>query len=221
MRVVFFVMQYTSHMTGIISLAADSAALGDYANALLLMGYIACFVLGAICTTMLTLWAKCYHLHSQYALPLIVEAIMLIGFALGWQNLEGQDGVLPLFIAVICFVMGLQNALITKVSSAIIRTTHITGMTTDLGIEIGRLLVAKRGCSDRISSIKNAQHHGVIIVTFLVGGVVGAMGVNIIGVMTFVIIASFLLIIAWGQVRRDYTLFVKIKIRNKRSNGHG
>ncbi len=66
----FLVMQYTSHMTGIISLAADSVVLGDYVNALLLMGYIACFVLGV------------------------------------------------------------QNALITKVSSAIIRTTHITGMTT-------------------------------------------------------------------------------------------
>jgi len=37
----------------------------------------------------------------------------------------------------LCFIMGLQNAVITKISHAEIRTTHVTGLVTDVGIELG------------------------------------------------------------------------------------
>lgn len=46
----------------------------------------------------------------------------------------------PLTVALLCFVMGLQNAMITKISKAEIRTTHVTGLVTDIGIEIGKSL---------------------------------------------------------------------------------
>ena len=45
---------------------------------------------------------------------------------------------------VLCYIMGLQNAVITKISNAEIRTTHITGLVTDLGIEIGKMLYLNR-----------------------------------------------------------------------------
>ncbi|WP_316568022.1 DUF1275 family protein [Myxococcus sp. MxC21-1] len=35
--------------------------------------------------------------------------------------------------------MGLQNALVTRVSGAVVRTTHITGILTDIGIQVVRL----------------------------------------------------------------------------------
>lgn len=211
----FLVAQYTSHMTGIISLAADSAALGDYFSALLLIGYIACFVVGAIFTTAITLSAKRYHLHSQYALPLAAEAAILLGFALSWQNASPSTDAIPLFIAIICFVMGLQNALITKVSSAIIRTTHITGMTTDLGIEIGRLLFARKVGIDRMATTQNAKHHIIIISTFFVGGVIGAVGVNVIGAATFILIALMLALLAYPQIRKDYCFRLKRQRRKR------
>jgi len=43
-----------------------------------------------------------------------------------------------------CFIMGLQNAVVTEISNAEIRTTHMTGNVTDLGIELGRLLYWNR-----------------------------------------------------------------------------
>lgn len=211
----FLVAQYTSHMTGIISLAADSAALGDYFSAALLIGYIACFVMGAIVTAAITLFAKRYHLHSQYALPLALEAIILLCFALCWQESSPSSEVIPFFIATICFVMGLQNALITKASSAIIRTTHITGMTTDLGIEIGRLLVAQKTDIDRTSTIQNAKHHIIIIATFFAGGVIGALGVNAIGTITFMLIALMLALLAYPQLQKDLCFHLKIQKRRR------
>ena len=44
----------------------------------------------------------------------------------------------------LCFIMGLQNATVTKISGARIRTTHVTGMVTDVGIELGKLVYWNR-----------------------------------------------------------------------------
>jgi len=46
----------------------------------------------------------------------------------------------PLTVMLLRFMMGLQNAVHTKISKAEIRTTHIT----DLGIELGKLLYVNR-----------------------------------------------------------------------------
>jgi uncharacterized membrane protein YoaK (UPF0700 family) len=45
----------------------------------------------------------------------------------------------------LCFIMGLQNATVTKISGARIRTTHVTGIVTNMGIELGKLLYWNRG----------------------------------------------------------------------------
>jgi uncharacterized membrane protein YoaK (UPF0700 family) len=50
----------------------------------------------------------------------------------------------PFTVVLLCFIMGLQNAIVTKLSNAVIRTTHMTGIVTDLGIELGKLLYWNR-----------------------------------------------------------------------------
>jgi len=42
------------------------------------------------------------------------------------------------------FTMGLQNSLVTKISNATVRTTHLTGLFTDLGIELSQLFFYKQ-----------------------------------------------------------------------------
>lgn len=212
MPAAFFWLCNIQHMTGLISLAADNAAIGEYGTAIALMAYIVCFIVGATCTTLITLYAKRYHLHSQFALPLLLEALALAAFSLLWFILEPQESAVSYFIAVLCFVMGIQNALITKVSSAIIRTTHITGMTTDLGIEIGRLLVGK---SNRFTKT-NIRRHSTIILAFFTGGFLGATGVNIIGVFTFVIISLSLTTLIYPPLAEDCSFSLKAAIRKRK-----
>ncbi len=54
--------------------------------------------------------------------------------------------------------MGLQNATITKISGAVIRTTHLTGVTTDLGIETVQYLMPSRYCpSDQFQAFVDAE----------------------------------------------------------------
>ncbi|WP_394331199.1 DUF1275 family protein [Chryseobacterium luteum] len=39
--------------------------------------------------------------------------------------------------------MGLQNALVTRVSQSVVRTTHLTGLFTDLGMDLSKLFFFK------------------------------------------------------------------------------
>ncbi|WP_175108596.1 YoaK family protein, partial [Pararobbsia alpina] len=138
--------QYTSHMSGIVSSLADNMILGQVAFVASAAGSVAAFLLGAASSAILINWGRQHGVQSVYATPLLLEAILLLCFGLLGANLEAHRlFYIPLTVALLCFVMGLQNAMITKISKSEIRTTHMTGLVTDIGIELGKSLYWNRG----------------------------------------------------------------------------
>jgi hypothetical protein len=67
---------------GIASAIADDAALGNVAYAFAGIALLAWFVLGAACSAVLINWGRRRHLNSRYALPLLLEAFLLLCFGL-------------------------------------------------------------------------------------------------------------------------------------------
>jgi uncharacterized membrane protein YoaK (UPF0700 family) len=102
--------QYTSHMSGIFSAIADHLALGAFGLVLVGLGTLFAFTAGAACSAMLINWGSRSGRGSRYALPLLLEAALLLGFGvLGGLVRDGLGPVLggaPL----LCFIMGLQKA---------------------------------------------------------------------------------------------------------------
>ena len=143
----FLVVQmYTSHMSGFLSLLADNLVLGNMALVLSAVGVLWAFLSGAGTTAILVNWARAHQLRSGFALPLLLEAVLMLLFGLmgaitlTWHTVFA----VPLTVLLLAFIMGLQNAVVTKLSSAQIRTTHMTGVITDLGIEMGKMLYWNR-----------------------------------------------------------------------------
>lgn len=177
----FAVGQYTSHMTGYLSQVADGLVLMNLRMLGISLGAILCFMLGAATSAVLINWARERHRQRrrQYALPLTVEGVLLLLFATfgsGAAREAGEPGLLAAML-MLCFVMGLQNATITKISGARIRTTHATGMITDVGIEAGRAayrLIAP-GSGVRVNGA-NLRMLLRILGAFLAGGIAGAVG---------------------------------------------
>jgi uncharacterized membrane protein YoaK (UPF0700 family) len=198
----FIVRQYTSHMTGILSLAADDISVGRFAEAGLLLGCIACFVLGAALTTILILRARAKSLHSQYSASLLLEAAILVAIVAFISGFTDTPAVIPITIAALCFLMGLQNALITKASGAVVRTAHVTGMSTDLGIELGRFLA---GVEEPVPSMRRAKVKLfiTIIATFFLGGIIGALVLARTGAVGLLPIAFLLMLISLPPIWRD------------------
>lgn len=204
------VHQYTSHMTGILSTMADATALQQWPTALAALGGLAAFLIGASFSAVLVLFGKRRNLRSAFALPLLLEALLLLVFGLLGARLATVSGLfVPATVMLLCFMMGLQNALISKVSNAVIRTTHVTGMITDLGIEIGKLVYWNRR-HDRVGGPVRADRNHMrilswLIGSFFVGGVLGAIGFTRFGYVATVPLAVLLVLFAFAPVLDDIT----------------
>jgi uncharacterized membrane protein YoaK (UPF0700 family) len=201
--------QYTSHMTGIVSSIADNTALGDLQSVLSGIGALLSFLAGAACSAILINWARRQKLRSKYAIPLMIEAVLLLIFGLLGGNLERERWLfVPVTVSLLCFVMGLQNAMITKLTRAEIRTTHITGMVTDIGIELGKLFYWNASKHSRVEPLVGAERAKLrLLVTltslFLVGGIIGALGFKHVGFIATLPIAALLLTLAFVPMVDD------------------
>jgi len=190
------VRQYTSHMSGVVSAMADNLALGN--GGLLLAG--------AALTALLVNWGRRRNRQGAYAVPLVVEAALLLVFGvIGHRWEEGTPLVVPATVMLLCFTMGLQNAIITKLSNAEIRTTHMTGMVTDIGIELGKMLYFNRTATGQDVGANWAKVRllGTLVGMFFCGGVVGALGFKYVGFGFTVPLAFVLLILAAVPVFDD------------------
>lgn len=208
--------QYTSHMTGIVSSMADELALGHLTLALAALGAWLAFLSGAATTALLINWARRYRLRSQYALSLMLEALLLLVFGVTGTHLaEMADLLAPVTVTLLCYIMGLQNAIITKASGATIRTTHLTGMSTDMGIEIGKMLYYNHRSIPELEVRANRDKllmHGLLIGFFFVGGVTGALGFKHSGFGATVVLAAVLAVMAVGPIFHD----MRLRLRHRR-----
>ena len=184
---------YSSHMTGAVSTLADRLALGDLAGALVCLGLVVCFVLGAAASTLLANEGQRRGLAGIHALSIMAEAVLLAGLAAAdaWApQLWGGLG----FVLGMSALMGLQNAVVTRISNARIRTTHVTGMVTDIGIELGNLLdiaLRRRRRAEAAVNLEKLGLHGATVAAFLLGGVGGVFAYRALG-------AGMLLLVAVG-----------------------
>jgi uncharacterized membrane protein YoaK (UPF0700 family) len=183
-------------MSGIVSAMADNLALGSVS--LLMAGLFAMlsFLAGATCTSVMVRWARQRSLRSEYALPLILEAFLLFAFGFTGHVFESKE-VLGT-VALLCFTMGLQNAIVTKISGAVIRTTHLTGMVTDVGIKLGRMVYGHLSRTPPLAHVDTGKLTLLtsLIALFFGGGVIGALGFRHIGFLFTVPLALVLLVLA-------------------------
>ena len=156
-----FEHQAVSHLTGTTSLLGAVLAQGDLRAIVHLWGMLIAFCVGAMLSG-LVIQDQTLKLGRRYGVALALEAALLL---LSIPLFKQQQIWGALLAAMAC---GLQNAMVTTYSGAAVRTTHLSGMFTDLGIGLGHLL---RGMP---LPMRRLTLSGLIISGFLGGGVLGA-----------------------------------------------
>lgn len=129
-----------SHVTGTTTWFGLAVAEGDLGKVLFFGLLVGTFWLGAVISAVLTEGARRRGVRSKYILPLAFEAVLLGVFAIGLGllisgTLDDSRAHVWWLLAAASLAMGLQNATITKISGNIVRTTHLTGVVTDFGLE--------------------------------------------------------------------------------------
>lgn len=153
--------QAITHLTGNTSLLGAALVAGDTLATIHLAGMIGAYVAGAMLSGLIV-QDSTLQLGRRYGVVLTIEAVMLLAAIplFRQQHLAG-----PLLAAMAC---GLQNAMTTTYSGALIRTSHLSGMFTDLGIMLGHAL---RGM---VLGRRRLSLCVLIISFFFVGGLLGA-----------------------------------------------
>ena len=155
---------YTSHITGHLSNAADEFALGRWQTGLLALSGVLAYLTGATHSGWIILWAKRFRFHSSYALSMWMEALYLLLFGLlGVALSHIGSAMVPPTVLFLSFIMGMHNTVMTVLSGGAIRSTHMTGTVTDLGIELAKVLYYRRDTNPRLPDVKvNRPKNGAI-----------------------------------------------------------
>lgn len=195
---------YTSHMTGVSAQLADQIVLGDFYLVGIAVLSISSFIIGAMACAVIFNWGRRRGLRSRYANVLLLEGALMLVFGLLAEELTFTGREL-LFVPVLCFTMGLQNAIITKISGAQIRTTHVTGMVTDIGIELGKLSYRNRrpGPDPVRGNVPKLAMLSSLVLLFVVGGIIGALGYLGLGFGVLVPGALALLLVSFRPLVSD------------------
>jgi uncharacterized membrane protein YoaK (UPF0700 family) len=196
---------FSANMTGNVSSLSSQIAGRNWLPGLFYSGILFAFVLGAASSTLMINAGRRRRIQRIYAYSILTEAALLI--CLGTIDVCSSGAWrVSLVVLGLSYLMGLQNAVVTKISEARIRTTHVSGMITDMGIELANILDSVRGCESSEGRDENSKRLGLHLYTvasFLIGGIAGVLVYGAIGGFLLLVCAVILLWVAFAGGLRN------------------
>lgn len=175
--------QSVSHMTGNVSMLAMALIAWQPATIIYLILVLLCYVIGSFYSGLI-LGNSHFSLTRRYGVPLSLVAFFIV---LCWLLLPYFPRYALLWA---CVAMGVQNAMVSHYKGTIIRTTHLSGVLTDLGLALG---YKARGLS--VES-KRVVLHLLILAGFIVGGILASWLYPYLKLNAFLIPAALSLVMS-------------------------
>lgn len=183
----------TTNVTGHFAYFSEALSNKNYQIAAIYLLFILSFLLGAFISNLLIEMISRKKPQIAYAVPMIIEIIILsaVGIFAYRSDISNING--HLIACSLLFAMGLQNSLVTKVSQSVVRTTHLTGLFTDLGIELSQLFFYRK-TNEAHQLSKSIWLKLAIIGCFFLGCVIGGFVFTTFELETLLLAALFLII---------------------------
>ncbi len=202
------IQRLTTNVTGHFAFFVDEIFQLNIWQGFIYFLYIFFFFLGSFVSSLLVEIISKKSERLIYIIPIVIESIILLLLAVFGQFLVLQTA--DFFACSLLFAMGLQNSLVTTISNATVRTTHLTGLFTDLGIELSQLFFYKQ--KDQKDKLRSSIKLRLTIITFFfIGGLSGGIFYSTFKLHVLAIAAAVLII---GIIYDD----VKLKFMRKNSN---
>lgn len=166
------ISEYNSHMTGHLSQITKSILDKELEFCFYQIILVISFILGALHSSFIIIWTKTKGFKSSFGISFCLESIYILICGILGYNLQNYESLFQITSYFISFILGMHNAVITILSSGTVRSTHMTGFITDLGIELSKIFSRNRDHKPNLPKIK--LYLG-LIVTFIIGGVLGGL----------------------------------------------
>lgn len=216
--------RFVTHTTGFATAFGTEVANGRLWAAMGMLSVPAFFVSGAMISAFLVDRRLIQNKAPKYAAVLFLMMI-LTGVTL-FAGVDGEFGTFgePLsltrdyvLLAILSLTSGLQNAMVTTAFGAIVRTTHLTGISTDLGIGVVRLLSRAQKPEQRRNEFRATWMRLGIISSFILGSTLASfvyLSIQYWGFIIPFIISTTLWMISLSFFKKETLLSLKKKIAN-------
>ncbi len=128
------VQQLTTNVTGHFAFFVEEIYRLNVWRGMVYFLFVFFFLLGSFLSGLLMEFITRKNERYVFLIPVLIETGILFFIALSGGYLITQDPNLIAYLLLLA--MGFQNSLVTMISNSVVRTTHLTGLFTDLGIEL-------------------------------------------------------------------------------------
>lgn len=190
---VLSVKTLTTIVTGHFAYFSEELSNKNYQTAVVYLLFILSFLVGAFVSNLLIEIFSRIKPTISYVVPMVIEIIILSAVGIFGSTSAVLDINGQIIACTLLFAMGLQNALVTKASQSVVRTTHLTGLFTDLGIELSQLFFYRKTIEIQQLS-KNMFLKLAIIGCFFFGCIAGGVLFRTYELKTLLLASIFLII---------------------------
>lgn len=209
--VLFF--SFASNVTGHYAILAEEISKGKWYQVAIVFSWIFLFLFGSFIANFIVINGNKKRMFLAHAIPILLEIACFIVVGIYGHYFYTETLLETEFlVALLLFSMGLQNGLTASISNFAIKTTHLTGLTTDLAIHLSLLTQAKY--RNNIEVVQKFKLLLSIAVSYTVGGVFAGSIIHFYEFKVFFYISIAMLFILLYDYSRVYIAqrrMVKIK----------
>lgn len=204
---------FTSNVTGSYAILAEEISKGSWFQVLVVSLWLSLFFFGSYLANNIIINSKDMGNHITHSIPLVLEFLCLIGVGIyGVFYYEETLMETEFIIATLTFAMGLQNGLTASISNFAVKTTHLTGLTTDLAIHFS-LLTKPENRSNKVIVDKFKLLYSILIAYMLGAVVAGFITIRFQFQVFFYVSFTIVIIIFYDHFKTN--LLRKFKSRTK------
>jgi uncharacterized membrane protein YoaK (UPF0700 family) len=189
---IFF--SFTSNVTGHYAILASEIVKGNLFQIVMVFSWILLFFLGGFVSNLFVINFTQKNSYIAHAMPILLEIACV--FIVGFYCINFYQETLfetEILVCLLIFSMGLQNGLTASISNFAVKTTHLTGTTTDLGLLMS--MFTKKKFRENKDLVNRAKLLISVMVSYLTGAVVGGIIYFNIEYYIFYVVCTFLFII--------------------------
>ena len=189
--IVFFA--FASNITGHFAILAQELSKGNWFQAAVAVVWLSLFFFGNFVANLFIVHKVGRLKRKRRAnIPLLIEAVGLVMVGVYLQFYYSETlAETEFLVGSLLFIMGLQNGHSAGLSGFSVKTTHLTGLTTDLGVLLA-MFTKKRNRANQ-SLVERCRLSFRIMGSYVIGGILGGVSYHLIGAGLFYIVALLLL----------------------------